>query len=108
VPRADPEIWNRTVANLKKARPTGRNKERIHLSKSARAQQPSSISPEDVKASWDPGLKFLKTILQSELVDQEKMKNFDGRLFLDGTGAQALCTSPCSVPRFEKRSPETN
>jgi len=83
----DPEIWNRTLANLNKlVRLAETKKDFILASPLLRSSQ--QINLQDVKASWSPGLNLLKTILQSELVDQERMKNFDGRAFLEGTGAK--------------------
>jgi hypothetical protein len=100
---ADPEIWNRTVVNLKKAAQLAETKKEF-IFQSPLVRSAKGISAEEVKASWDPGLRLLKTILQSELVDQEKMKNFDGRLFLDGTGAQ-LFAEARAVSRALKNDP---
>jgi hypothetical protein len=83
----DPEIWNRTVANLNKLVRLAETKKDFILA-SPLLQSSKQIDLKDVKANWSPGLNLLKTILQSELVDQEKMKNFDGRAFLEGTGAK--------------------
>jgi hypothetical protein len=82
----DPEIWDRTVANLKKFALLAETKKDLIL-KSPLLKNVKQIKPEELKAAWDPGLKLLKTILQSELVDLEKLKNFDGHAFLEGTGA---------------------
>jgi hypothetical protein len=84
---ADPEIWKRTVVNLKKVAQLADTKKDFIL-QSPLVRSVKGIKLEDVKACWAPGLKLFKMILESELVDQEKMKNFDGRAFLEGTGAK--------------------
>jgi len=83
----DPDIWSATVGNLNKlVRVADAKKDFILQSQLLRSAK--EIKLQDVKASWDPGLKLVKTILESELVDQEKMKKFDGRAFFEGTGAK--------------------
>jgi hypothetical protein len=83
----DPEVWNRTVVNLKKLARLAQTKKDLIL-KSPLLKSFKQLKPDELKATWDPGLKLLQTVLASELVDQEKMKNFDGRSFFQGTGAQ--------------------
>jgi hypothetical protein len=83
----DPEIWKRTVANLTKLVRLAETKKEFILA-SPLLKSSKQIPLDDLKAHWSPGLNLLKTIVQSELVDQEKMKNFDGRAFLEGTGAK--------------------
>ena len=100
---ADPEIWKRTVGNLKKIAQLAETKKNFIL-QSPFVQSAKGIKPEDVKASWDPGLKLFKTIVESELVDQEKMKNFDGRAFLEGTGAK-LFAQARALSRSWKNDP---
>jgi len=81
----DPEVWDRTVRNLKKlVRVLEKKKDFVLDSPLWRT---SGIKPADVKASWGPAVKILKTIVESELVDLQTMKKFDGRMFLEGTGA---------------------
>lgn len=100
---ADPEIWKRTVGNLKKIAQLAETKKNFIL-QSPFVQSAKGIKLEDVKASWDPGLKLFKTIVESELVDQEKMKNFDGRAFLEGTGAK-LFAQARALSRSWKNDP---
>lgn len=82
----DPEIWTSTVSNLKKFARLAETKKDFIL-KSPLLAGASQLKPDELKACWESGLNLLKTVLQSELVDQEKMRNFDGREFLAGTGA---------------------
>ena len=84
---ADPEIWQKTVENLKKLALLAETKKDFLL-RSPLVRSMKQFKPDELKAMWDPVLKLLKTALASELVDQEKMKNFDGRAFFDGTGAK--------------------
>jgi hypothetical protein len=85
----EPEVWSRTVTNLKKLVVLAQTKKEFLL-KSPLIKSIKQLKPEELKASWDPGVKLLQTAMNSELVDQEKMKNFDGRAFLEGTGAQFM------------------
>src|SRR5580704_14099980 len=87
--KADPEVWSQTVANLKKLALVAETKKDFIL-KSPLLASAKQIKLEDLKAGWDPGLKLLKTLLQSELVDRKKMKDFDGGAFFGGTGATLL------------------
>jgi len=86
---ADPEVWTQTVANLKKLEQLAETKKEFIL-KSPLLRSVKQIKPEELKASWDPGLKLFKTLLQSELADLDKLKTFDGREFFAGTGATIL------------------
>ncbi len=85
----DPEIWSRTVTNLKKLVVLAQTKKEFLL-KSPLIKSIKQLKPDELKASWDPGVKLLQTAMSSELVDQEKMKKFDGRAFLEGSGAQLM------------------
>ena len=87
--KVDPEVWTQTVENLKKFAQVAETKKDLIL-KSPLLANAKQFKPEDLKTGWDPGLNLLKTVLQSELVDLEKMKNFDGREFFAGTGATLL------------------
>jgi hypothetical protein len=85
----DPEVWSRTVTNLKKLVVLAQTKKEFLL-KSPLIKNIKQLKPEELKASWDPGVKLLQIAISSELADQEKMKNFDGRAFLEGSGAQLM------------------
>jgi hypothetical protein len=85
----DPEVWDHTVANLKKlVTLLETKKEFILASPLWKTGQLPKL--DDVKASWDPGVKLLRTVVDSELVDRHKMSAFNGRDFLDGTGAKVF------------------
>ena len=45
---------------------------------------------DQVQASYDPLAKLLRTVVDSELVDQQKMRSFKGRAFFEGTGAKVF------------------
>jgi hypothetical protein len=80
----DPEVWDRTVRNLKKLIHVLETKKDFLLD--SPLWQANGIKLADVKASWTPAVKILKTIDESELVDLQQMKNFDGRAFLEKRG----------------------
>ena len=85
----DPDVWNSTVENVKKLVHLAETKKEILL-KSPLLRGSKQIKLEEEKASWDPGLALAKTLIQSELVDRDKMMKFDGGAFLPGTGAKLL------------------
>ncbi len=80
----DPEVWDRTVRNLKKLIHVLETKKEFLLD--SPLWQANGIKLAAVKASWTPAVKILKTIEESELVDLQQMKNFDGRAFLEKRG----------------------
>jgi hypothetical protein len=80
----DPEVWDRTVRNLKKLIHVLETKKEFLLD--SPLWQANGIKLATVKASWTPAVKILKTIEESELVDRQQMKNFDGRAFLEKRG----------------------
>jgi hypothetical protein len=85
----DPDIWKQTMENLNKLLTLAETKKDFIL-KSPLLKSTKQFKPEEVKAMWDPAIKFAKTLLHSDLADQEKLKNFDGQVFLAGTGATLL------------------
>ena len=89
---ADPEVWASTLENVKKFVKLAETKKDLLL-KSPMLKNFKQVKPEELKASWDPALKLVKTILNSELIDLEKLKKFDGREFFAGTGATLLVES---------------
>jgi hypothetical protein len=86
---ADPEVWSSTLSNVKKFVQLAETKKDIILASPLLKEQ-KQMKPEELKAAWDPLLKLVKTLLSSELVDLEKLKNFDGHEFFNGTGATLL------------------
>jgi hypothetical protein len=82
----DPDVWDHTVRNLKKLVRVLETKKDFVLD-SPWWRTSSSLKLADVKARWVPAVGILKTIVGSELVDLPQMKKFDGRAFLEGTGA---------------------
>jgi len=82
----DPDVWDRTVRNLKKLVRVLEKKKNFVLD-SPLWRTNKNLKLADVKARWGPAVKILKTIVESELVDLQKMKQFDGQAFLEGTGA---------------------
>ncbi len=89
---ADPEVWASTVDNVKKFVKLAETKKDLIL-KSPMLKNLKQVKPEELKASWDPALKLVKTILNSELVDLEKLKKFDGQEFFAGTGVTLMAQS---------------
>jgi hypothetical protein len=88
----DPEVWASTLDNAKKFVKLAETKKDLIL-KSEMLKNLKQVKPEDLKASWDPAIKLAKTILNSELVDVEKLKKFDGGEFFAGTGATLMAES---------------
>jgi hypothetical protein len=88
----DPEVWASTLDNAKKFVKLAETKQDLIL-KSEMLKNLKQVKPEDLKASWDPAIKLAKTILNSELVDVEKLKKFDGGEFFAGTGATLMAES---------------
>jgi hypothetical protein len=83
----DPEVWDRSVANLKKlVTLLETKKEFLWASPLWKTGQLPKL--DTVKASWDPAVKLLRIAVDSELVDQKQMKIFNGQKFLEGTGAK--------------------
>jgi len=83
----DPEVWQHSVDNLRKLTQLLDTKKDFILA-SPMLKMSKDIKPDELKANWGPFVALLKTVVDSELVDRSKMKNFDGRVFLDGTGAK--------------------
>ena len=84
IAKVDREVWDRTVATLKKlVTLLETKKEFILASRLWKTGQLPKL--DDVKASWDPGVKLLRAIVDSEVVDREKMSAFKGAKFLEGT-----------------------
>src|SRR5580698_7621334 len=65
---ADPEVWASTLENVKKFVKLAETKKDLLL-KSPMLKNLKQVKPEELKASWDPAIKLMKTILSSELVD---------------------------------------
>ena len=80
----DPQVWDSTVRNLKKLVRVAETKRDFVLD--SPLWRAGGIKIADVKARWSPAVKILKTLVESDLVDLQKMKQFDGRAFLEGTG----------------------
>ena len=55
--------------------------------------QAVGVKRADVKSTYATAAKLLKTIAESDLVDQQKMKQFDGRAFVEGTGTSLYAQS---------------
>ena len=83
----DPEVWQHSVDNLRKLTQLLETKKDLILA-SPMLKMSKDIKPDQLKANWGPFVALLKTVVDSELVDQSKMKNFDGRAFFEGTGAK--------------------
>ncbi len=85
----DADVWNASVANLKKfVGLLETKKDFILASPLLRSQKDFKL--DDVKKSWGPAVKLMRMVVDSELVDQQKMKDFDGGAFLAGSGAKLL------------------
>ncbi len=80
----DPEVWQATTRNLKKFVRVAETKQEFLLE--CPLWQVVGVKRADVKSTYSPAAKLLKTIAESDLVDQQKMKQFDGRAFVEGTG----------------------
>lgn len=83
----DREAWSHTVGTLRKIVSLMETKEDFLLA-SPLLKVSSTVSPGYLKANWSSIVSFLKTVAESELVDQEKMTNFDGQSFFSATGAK--------------------
>jgi len=85
----DAEVWNHTAVNVKKLVTLLETKKEFILASPLWKSGPLP-KLDQVKASWDPTVKLLRTIADSELIDQQKMSSFDGHNFLDSTGAKVF------------------
>lgn len=70
--KMDAELWNKTVAVLRKLVVVLKTKKQF------------------LAADLTPVANLLETLLAGEAADLEKLKAFDGRLFLAGTGARLI------------------
>jgi hypothetical protein len=85
--RIDPEVWAQTAANLKKLTTLLETKKEFVLA-SPMWKTGQLPKLDVVKASWDPAVKLLRVIVDSELIDQDKVKSLKTREFLEGSGAK--------------------
>jgi hypothetical protein len=85
----DAEVWNHTAVNIKKLATLLETKKEFILASPVWKSGPLP-KLDQVKASWDPTVKLLRTIADSELIDQQKMSSFDGHNFFDSTGAKVF------------------
>jgi hypothetical protein len=85
----DAEVWDSTVANLKKLLTLLETKKQFILD-SPMWKMGQLPKRDVVKAAYDPAVTLLKTIVDSELVDRQKMSHFDGHALLTGTGAKVM------------------
>jgi hypothetical protein len=85
----DAEVWDKTVANLKKLVTLLETKKQFILESPIwKMGQLPKLNV--VKPAYDPAVKLLKTILDSDLVDRQKMSHFDGHALLAGSGAKVM------------------
>ena len=96
-----PEIWNATVANLKKLSTLLQTKKEFILASPLWKSGRQLPKRDQVTASYDPLAKLLKTIVESELVDQQKMTHFVGHEFFAGTGAKVLAETRALTKTFK-------
>jgi hypothetical protein len=80
----DPEVWEATTRNLKKLARMAETKKEFLLE--SPLWQALGVKRADVKSTYAPAAKLLKTIAESDLLDLQKMKQFEGRAFVEGTG----------------------
>jgi hypothetical protein len=83
----DREAWSHSVRTLRKIVSLMETKQAFLLA-SPLLKATSTVSPAYLKANWSSIVSFLKTVAESELVDRQKMENFDGQSFFSGTGAR--------------------
>jgi hypothetical protein len=96
-----PEIWNATVANLKKLSTLLETKKEFILASPLWKSGRQLPKRDQIEASYDPLAKLLKTIVESEMVDQQKMTHFVGHEFLAGTGAKVLADTRALTKTFK-------
>jgi hypothetical protein len=95
----DPEVWDATVRTLKKLAGVFETKKDTVLHSSLWSV--AGVKADDLKAGWDPAVQLLNSILKSELVDLERMKQFDGRALLQ-TAGPILCAQTHALLRVLK------
>lgn len=83
----DPEVWERTVRVFKKL-PKLLETKKDFILKSPMWLLFPSVKRDDVKAHWGEFVALLQTICDSELTNIEKLKHFEGRAFLEGSGSK--------------------
>ena len=84
--KMDPDIWQQTVAVLKKGATVLKEKKDLILA------SPSLAGPaaDAARQNWDGIVGFLGTLLASDLADLNKLKSADSRTFLQQTGNQLV------------------
>ena len=95
----DVEVWNHTAANLKKlATLLETKKEFILASPIWKSGQVPKLDV--VKPSWDPAVKLLRIIVDSELVDQQKMSSFQRPQLFRRNRGQGVRSSAGAFPNL--------
>jgi hypothetical protein len=87
----DPEVWQATTRNLKKLARVAETKKELLLE--CPLWQAVGFKRADVRSTYASAAKLLKTIAESDLVDQQKMRQFDGRAFIEETGTALYAQS---------------
>ncbi len=85
----DPEVWQRTVANLKKLVTLLETRKSDFLA-CALLKTKAVTNVVDLNGAWDPAVHLLKAVANSDLADQQKMIKFSGHEFFSGIGATVL------------------
>lgn len=87
--RMDPELWNRTIAVGRRIVKLCRERKATILD-TGLIQPTAGADEKALSAEWDAAVSLAGTLLQSDLTDLEKMKDFDGGAFLASTGGQFM------------------
>ncbi|MFN0199420.1 MAG: hypothetical protein ACKVT0_21930, partial [Planctomycetaceae bacterium] len=83
--KMDPEVWTKSFEVLQHAVKALEAKKELILSMSELENAP--LDAEQRAKGYDAVVNLLRTIVECELSDLEKMKEFDGEAFLAGTGS---------------------
>jgi hypothetical protein len=87
--KIDSEVWQQTVVTLKKLLTLMETKKDFILASTFwKMRQLPKV--DDVKPHYDPAVRLLRAIVESELADKQKMMAFNGHDFLAGSGAKIM------------------
>lgn len=92
--KMDPEMYNGTFQTAQRLTKLLKDKKAFILKNQTIQGLP--IPPEKVDQFWDPTINLLDTVVQSDISNLDKLKNFDGGKFLSTTGNQ-LAKSVISI-----------
>ena len=86
--KMDEEVWRRTFETLQRVVRVAREKESFLLDNPDIDM--GRLDTRQLAANWPELMNLFGTLVNGELADLEKLRNFDGATFLKGTGTEFL------------------